>query len=94
MGAAAEMRCRQAAPLAEDYPPFEAKCKGGSVACIKAGTLDFVLVYGEIEYEDLDFFTMLDQTLPPSYNHRFESCLLPISAWANAAMLSLQIVET
>lgn len=54
----------QAAPLAA-YPLVDAKCKDDPVACVKAGTLDFVSVYGGIGYEDLDFFTMLDETLPP-----------------------------
>ena len=46
------------------YPVLSAKCKDVPEACIKDGTLDFVSVYGEIGYEDLDFFMMLDETLP------------------------------
>jgi hypothetical protein len=54
----------QAVPVAA-YPLVDPKCKDDPVACIKAGTLDFVSIYGGIGYEDLDFFTMLDETLPP-----------------------------
>jgi hypothetical protein len=53
----------QVAP-AMAYPELSAKCKDVPEACIKDGTLDFVSVYGEIGYEDLDFFMMLDETLP------------------------------
>lgn len=54
----------QAAPLAA-YPLFDAQCKDDPEACAKAGKLEFVSIYGEIGDEDLDFFTMLDEALPP-----------------------------
>ena len=54
----------QAAPLAA-YPLVDAKCKDDPQACVKAGALEFVSIYGMIGYEDLDFFTMLDENLPP-----------------------------
>jgi len=46
------------------YPLVDAACKGNVAACIKAGKLEYVSIYGELGYEDLDFFTMLDETLP------------------------------
>ncbi len=54
----------QAAPLAA-YPLVDAQCKDDAQACIKAGKLDYVSIYGKIGDEDLDFFTMLDEALPP-----------------------------
>jgi hypothetical protein len=46
------------------YPLVDAACKDNVAACIKAGKLEYVSIYGELGYEDLDFFTMLDETLP------------------------------
>lgn len=54
----------QAAPLAA-YPLVDAQCKDDPQACIEAGKLDYVSIYGEIGNEDLNFFTMLDKSLPP-----------------------------
>jgi hypothetical protein len=42
----------------------DAACKDNIAACIKAGKLEYVSIYGKLGYEDLDFFTMLDETLP------------------------------
>lgn len=53
----------QVGPLAA-YPLVDAKCKDDPEACIRAGSLEYVSIYGDIGYEDLDFFTMLDETLP------------------------------
>jgi hypothetical protein len=46
------------------YPLVDAACKDNIAACIKAGKLEYVSIYGKLGYEDLDFFTMLDETLP------------------------------
>ena len=54
----------QAAPLAA-YPLVDAQCKDDPKACVKAGTLAYVSIYGEIGYEDLAFFRMVDKYLPP-----------------------------
>lgn len=54
----------QAAPLAA-YPLVDAQCKDDPQACIEAGKLDYVSIYGDIGNEDLEFFTMLDEALPP-----------------------------
>lgn len=47
------------------YSLVDAPCKDDPKACVIAGKLTFVSVYGLIGQEDLDFFTMLDQSLPP-----------------------------
>jgi len=54
----------QAAPLGA-YPLVDAQCKDDPKACVVAGKLGFVSIYGEIGKEDLAFFKMLDETLPP-----------------------------
>ena len=54
----------QIGPLAA-YPLVDAKCKDDPEACIMAGTLEYVSIYGDIGYEDIDFFMMLDEALPP-----------------------------
>jgi TPR repeat protein len=54
----------QAAPLAA-YPLVKDACKDDPQACVKAGKLEFVSIYGRIGDEDLNFFTMLDENLPP-----------------------------
>ena len=54
----------QVGPLAA-YPLVDAKYKDDPEVCTKAGTLDFVAIYGGIGYEDTDFFTMLDKALWP-----------------------------
>jgi hypothetical protein len=42
------------------YPLVDAQCKSNPEACVKAGKLDFVSIYGEIGDEDLAFLTMVD----------------------------------
>lgn len=54
----------QAAP-AVAYPLVDAQCKDDPKACVVAGKLAYVSVYGLIGKEDLAFFTMLDANLPP-----------------------------
>ncbi len=54
----------QAAPLAA-YPLVDARCKDNPKACVLAGKLAYVSIYGEIGYEDLAFFRMVDKYLPP-----------------------------
>jgi ATP-dependent protease ClpP protease subunit len=54
----------QATPLAA-YPLVDAQCKDDPQVCIEAGKLDYVSIYGDIGDEDLEFFTMLDKSLPP-----------------------------
>ena len=53
-----------AAPLAA-YPLVDPQCKDDPKACVLAGTLVYVSIYGEIGYEDLAFFRMVDKYLPP-----------------------------
>jgi hypothetical protein len=54
----------QAAPLAA-YPLVDAQCKDDPEACVKAGKLAYVSIYGRVSYEDLAFFRMVDKNLPP-----------------------------
>ena len=54
----------QAIPLAA-YPLVDAQCKENPKACVRAGKLAYVSIYGEIGYEDLAFFRMVDKYLPP-----------------------------
>ncbi len=53
----------QAAPVVA-YPLVDAQCKDDPKACVVAGKLAYVSVYGDIGQEDLAFFTMLDEALP------------------------------
>ena len=54
----------QAAP-AVAYPLVDAQCKDDPKACVVAGKLAYVSIYGLIGKEDLAFFTMVDANLPP-----------------------------
>ena len=54
----------RAAPMAA-YPLVDEACKDDPQACIEAGKLDYVSIYGGISDEDLEFFSMLDEALPP-----------------------------
>jgi len=53
-----------AAPLAA-YSLVDPQCKDDPKACVTAGKLAYVSIYGEIGDEDLGFFKMLDMYLPP-----------------------------
>lgn len=46
------------------YPLVDVSCKDNVAACIMAGKLEYVSIYGEIGDEDYGFFTMLDEALP------------------------------
>ena len=54
----------QVAPLAA-YPLVDAQCKDDPKACVTAGKLAYVSVYGMISGDDLGFFKMVDAYLPP-----------------------------
>ena len=54
----------QAVPLAA-YPLVDAQCKDDPEACVRAGKLAYVSIYGRVGYEDLAFFEMVDAYLPP-----------------------------
>jgi hypothetical protein len=47
------------------YPLVDAQCKDDPEACVKAGRLAYVSIYGRVSYEDLAFFRMVDKNLPP-----------------------------